>query len=233
MISKILNYQITQKSALLMKMAGMILFLVWNFHLISAQDPLRFKDEADSLNRLQIIQDNDKKIILFTGSSSIRMWGNITEYFPGRIIINTGFGGSHMSDLLFYLDRLVINYSPDQIIIYEGDNDLADGKSPGKILRDTRKVVRKIENALPEAQVALISAKPSLARWELKEEYIKLNQEYKEFASMSDQVDYIDVWSYMLDGNGEPKKEIFLDDSLHMNKTGYDIWAEEIRKFIR
>ena len=232
MISKIKNCQVIQKPAMLMNMVGIIFFL-WNFHLTTAQDPLRFKDQVDSLSQLQIEKGMDEKVILFTGSSSIRMWGNSQEYFPGKIIINTGFGGSHMSDLLFYLDKLVINFSPDQIFIYEGDNDLADGKSAGKILKDTRKVVRKIENALPEAHIELISAKPSLARWELKEEYIRLKQEYKEFASRSDRVDYIDVWSFMLDGNGEPKREIFLDDSLHMNKAGYDIWAEEIGRFIR
>jgi lysophospholipase L1-like esterase len=232
MASKIKDYQISGKPAIFFKIAAIIFFMLWNVCCASAQDPLRFKDEADSLSRLQIVKDDDKKIILFTGSSSIRMWSDIQDYFPDRIIINTGFGGSHMSDLLFYIDELVIQYMPDQVFIYEGDNDIAYGTSLWRILRDTRKVVDRILEALPSSQVVLISAKPSLARWQFKEAYENVNLRYNEFASGQDRVRYVDVWSKMLDETGEPMKDIFLEDSLHLNKAGYDIWAKEIGKFI-
>src|SRR4030042_4021368 len=148
------------------------------FQIILSQDPLRFQEEIDVLKQLDIERQPDQKIILFTGSSSINMWNDIQDYFPGKVIINTGFGGSHMSDLLFYLEDIVIKYKPDQIFIYEGDNDIASGKKPSSILKDTRKVVHQLNKALPSVPIVLISPKPSLPRWELKQEYVKLNKRF-------------------------------------------------------
>jgi lysophospholipase L1-like esterase len=180
---------------------------------------------------MQVIPDSSAKVILFTGSSSIRLWNDIQGYFPDRLIINTGFGGSHMSDLQFFLDELVLRYKPDQVFIYEGDNDMASGKRPGKVLRQTKKIVEEIMTELPGVQVAFISPKPSLARWEIKKRYEKLNKLLRNYAMDTDQVAFIDVWSLMLDEAGEPIKEIFLEDGLHMNRSGYNRWATEIRKF--
>jgi len=220
-------------TVLLIKTIALILFLIWNFCITLAQDPLIFKDEVDSLSRLEVTRDINKEIILFTGSSSIRLWNDIQDYFPDKTIINTGFGGSHMSDLLFYLEDLVIQYHPDQIFIYEGDNDIAYGVKPGRILRDTKRVVEKIQESLPASQVVLISAKPSPARWQFKELYEEVNSGYMEYSVRQNHLEYVDVWSKMLDGAGQPDRRIFLEDSLHLNKAGYDIWAEEIGKVIR
>src|SRR4030042_199729 len=142
-----------------------------------------FHNNNFKLKHLNIERIPNQKIILFTGSSSINMWNDIQDYFPGKVIINTGFGGSHMSDLLFYLEDIVIKYKPDQIFIYEGDNDIASGKKPARILKDTRKVVHQLNKVLPSVPIALISPKPSLARWELKQEYGELNRRFERYAS--------------------------------------------------
>jgi len=163
-----------------MKKIGIILILVIvYFQILSAQDPARFKKEIDSLKQLVVERKPDTKLILFTGSSSIRMWNNIQEYFLNKVIINTGFGGSHMSDLLFYLNDIVIKYQPDQIFIYEGDNDVADGKKPVGIMKDTKMVVHQLNKVLPSVPIVLISSKPSLARWELRQTYTKLNDRFE------------------------------------------------------
>jgi lysophospholipase L1-like esterase len=217
-----------------MKKIGIILILViFFFQILSAQDPARFKKEIDSLRQLVGERKPDSKLILFTGSSSIRMWNNIQEYFPDKVIINTGFGGSHMSDLLFYLDDVVIQYQPDQIFIYEGDNDVASGKKPAGIMKDTRKVVHQLNKALPSVPIILISPKPSLARWELRETYTKLNDHFESYAARHDQVNFINVWPVMLNEEGTPLKELFVEDGLHMSKAGYDLWVKEIIPYIK
>ena len=201
--------------------------------MILGQDPARFQEDIDVLKQLDIERQPDQKIILFTGSSSINMWNDIQDYFPGKVIINTGFGGSHMSDLLFYLEDIVIKYKPDQIFIYEGDNDIASGKKPSKILKDTKKIVQQLNKTLPSVPIVLISPKPSLARWELKQEYVKLNKRFDGYASKHDQIDFINVWPLMLDKEGQPIKELFIEDGLHMSKSGYNLWAGEITKYIK
>jgi lysophospholipase L1-like esterase len=138
-----------------------------------------------------------------------------------------------MSDLLFFLDGLVLRYEPDEVFIYEGDNDLASGKKPGEILKEAKKVVAAIQNARPGAEVFFISPKPSLARWALRTDYQKLNKRLKRYADKGDKINFIDVWPLMLDEAHEPIKGIFLEDGLHMNKSGYDLWAGEIEKFLK
>ena len=198
----------------------------------AAQDPARFKTEIDSLRRLVIDNPGSKKVLLFTGSSSIRMWHDIQEYFPDYCVINTGFGGSHMSDLHFYLKDLVLQYQPGQVFIYEGDNDVAEGKGPGKIRRDAQKVVSEISSSLPGVRISLIAPKPSLARWELRSEYGKVNRSLSAYAAREG-IDFIDVWPVMLGPDGTPLEDIFIEDGLHMNGKGYKLWAAEISKYIK
>jgi len=215
------------------KISVLVLLVLLPCSYLLSQDPARFKTEIDSLSRLVIENPESKRVLLFTGSSSIRMWKDVQEYFPDYYAINTGFGGSHMSDLLFYLEDVVLQYHPGQVFIYEGDNDVGDGKKAARIRRDTRKVVMAINQSLPGSQICLISPKPSPARWELKTEYEKVNNSLSSYASKTGGVDFIDVWQVMLNPDGTPIKHVFLEDSLHMNKAGYDIWAEEIIKFVK
>lgn len=198
-----------------------------------AQDPLRLEAEVNEITaRDKSI--NKKDIILFTGSSSIKMWNDIQSYFPGHNIVNGGFGGSEMSDLLYYFDKLILPYKPKQIFIYEGDNDLNSGKSPSQILATSDSLLGLIRKHVSQkVQVFFISPKPSLARWQLKERYEHYNAELKKWVGRQKYVTFIDVWTPSLDPQGKVFQDIFLEDGLHMNKKGYVIWASEIGKFVQ
>ncbi len=192
------------------------------------QDPARFQDEINKIQADAGAYAGMSDLVLFTGSSSIRLWTGLAADFPGIALVNTGFGGSHMSDLLFYADVLILQYKPVKIIIYEGDNDIESGKETTEILADATRLVKLIRLTLPEAPVYFISAKPSLARWHLKEKYIKYNRQLSDFATATPLVHFIDVWSIMLDDSGNPQPGIFLEDGLHLNLKGYDIWKEVV-----
>jgi lysophospholipase L1-like esterase len=96
------------------------------------------------------------KPILFTGSSSVRLWTNLSRIFPGRPILNRGFGGSHFSDLLEHFNTLVAPYDPSVILVYEGDNDIASGKSPERVLADFNELRRRIHERFPHARCAYL-----------------------------------------------------------------------------
>lgn len=200
---------------------------------IYAQDELKWKSEIDQLTAIDHSEIIGNQIILLTGSSSARMWKNIKEYFPGKPIINNGFGGSQMHELLYFIDELVLNYAPAKIFIYEGDNDISAGKSNETILATTKELVNKIKSSLPRAEIYFISPKPSLARWNLKEKYIALNHELNQYCATEENVVFIDVWNPMLNEDGNPIETIFISDGLHMNSQGYDIWAKVIGEFIK
>jgi lysophospholipase L1-like esterase len=210
-----------------------MLGLLLTLNSVSAQKVSPFDAEVN-----EIVSNDDavnkKNVYLFTGSSSIRMWKDITSYFPQYNVLNRGFGGSQMTDLLHHVDKLIIPYAPEKIFIYEGDNDLAAGKSAEQILASADSLLHVIRTKVSrQVPVAFICAKPSLARWSMKDKYVDFNQKLKAWAATKKNVKFIDVWSPMLAENGNVQSDLFLEDGLHMNKKGYDIWAGVIRKYIK
>ncbi len=191
-----------------------------------AQNPERFAAEIQKFSD-KIITESTRYTV-FTGSSSIRMWQSLHEDCPREHLINTGFGGSHMSDLLYYLEETILRFNPDEVYIYEGDNDIAAGKSVKNILETTRSIIERLKAHNPSIKIYLISAKPSPARWQFQKEYEALNMAFHRLCSNEDKVQFMDIWDPMLDQNGRPKSHIFVQDSLHMNSTGYKIWADKI-----
>lgn len=209
-----------------------LLFFQFTLLTLVAQDPLRFEKEVNSL----VTGDssvNKKKLILFTGSSSIRMWKNLENDFPKHNVLNRGFGGSEMTDLLYYARPLILNYQPSRVFIYEGDNDINAGKSPEEVLATADKLLALLRAQLPvKVKIIFISAKPSVARWQLKDKYEDFNRQLKQWTSTKKNVLYADVWTPMLDSNGEVRSDLFIEDNLHMNRMGYEIWKGVMEKFM-
>jgi lysophospholipase L1-like esterase len=197
-----------------------------------AQDPARFQSEIDKFKADAVNYSAREGLVLFTGSSTIRMWTGLQEDFPGIPVLNRGFGGSHMSDLLFYADTLILRYRPAMILIYEDDNDLDSGKTPAQILESAGKLVDRIRKKLPGSVICFIAAKPSIARWSQKDRFLDFNRQLKEFTGLYQEVHYLDLWDRMLDAGGNPDPSIFLGDGLHMNRKGYEIWKSVVGSFL-
>jgi lysophospholipase L1-like esterase len=211
----------------------LIIFLFNGAFITNAQDPNRFKDQVYELVNKEYNFSSDKKLVVFTGSSSIRMWNDVQSYFPEFNVINNGFGGSHFSDLLYFYNEMIVKPAPEILFIYEGDNDVASNKKPGKILKEAKQLAGKIKKDLPETRVVFISPKPSIARVHLKNTYIKFNKKLKKYCEKNDNIEFADVWYPMLDNKGNVYKDVFLEDGLHMNKKGYDIWGNVIGGFLK
>ena len=217
-----------------MKLRLFILLIVFlGISSAKAQDPTRFQEQVDKLYNIEYNFSGDKKLVVFTGSSSIVMWKDVQERFPEYDIINNGFGGSHFSDLLYYYDKLVTKYTPDILFIYEGDNDVAGDKKTSEIYKDFKTLVKKLQSDLPSTKVVFISAKPSVARWHLKKQYKKINRKIRRYCKKNNGYEFADVWPIMMDENEMVRNDIFLDDDLHMNKKGYDLWEKVIGEFLK
>ncbi|PLB19056.1 MAG: Acetylesterase, lipase-GDSL family [Flavobacteriaceae bacterium FS1-H7996/R] len=178
------------------------------------------------------IWNASQETIVFTGSSSIKMWKNIQELFPEYQIINSGFGESQTIDLLNYTDDLILKYKPKKIFIYEGDNDISDKKRLKDILNSFSIIISKIKKENTEAQIILISSKPSIARWHLKRKYMRFNKKLKEMCEDDDHLEFVNVWDIMLE-NRKVNKELFIDDGLHMNDEGYKLWYSVIKNHVQ
>jgi lysophospholipase L1-like esterase len=170
--------------------------------------------------------------IVFVGSSSIRFW-KTDQDFPDLGIINRGFGGSHTSDAVQYVDRIVIKYKPRLVVFYEGDNDLSYNKTPETVFADTVTFFEKVHAALPETKIIYVAIKPSIARWNLIDQVRKTNGLVRDYAKEHDYIHFLDVEPVMLGPDGKPKPEIFLQDNLHMNQAGYDLWNQLIKPLLK
>ncbi len=170
--------------------------------------------------------------VVFVGSSSIRFWDTLAEDFPSIDTINRGFGGSGMRDLLHYADRIVTPYQPSHVVIYTGENDLARGSDADEVYANYQAVVDAIQAELPDVPITFVAMKPSPSRAHLLDEKRRGNAMIEAFSSTDDQLDYIDVFEPMLDDQGQPRSELFVDDMLHLNADGYRLWREIIRPYV-
>jgi lysophospholipase L1-like esterase len=173
-----------------------------------------------------------KDAVLLIGSSSIRMWTNAATQLSGHAIINRGFGGSHLSDSIAFVDRIVLPYQPKVILLYAGDNDLAAGKSTTQVFNNFKEFVAKVQAGLPKAKIGFISIKPSPSREKLLPQSREANALIREFTKMDDRLFYVDIFTPMLDANDRPREELFIKDRLHMNPKGYEIWAGIIKPLL-
>ena len=189
-----------------------------------AQDPTRFEGDIRTFEQADLASPPPADPVLFVGSSSIRVWPNLPGDFPEYPALNRGFGGSQMSDLLHFFDRIVAPYDPALILVYEGDNDLAGGKSVDTVYADYLDFLALVEQQLPGADVAFIATKPSPSRSHLLEVTRQFNERLAQLADENPHIWYIDVMSPMLNDSGQARPELFGSDMLHMNAAGYDLW---------
>jgi lysophospholipase L1-like esterase len=195
-------------------------------------DPRRFEKEIAAFEAADKTNPPPKNAILFLGSSTIRKWTTLARDFPGHKVFNRGFGGSEVSDSLFYFDRIVLPYQPKMIVFYAGANDINAGKTPEAVVDDCEAFVRKVESAMPDAKVAFISINASPSRWKDVEKVRQANREIADFMGKNETRIFIDVFPAMLDSQGKPRPELYVEDRLHLNAKGYAIWTSVIAPYL-
>jgi lysophospholipase L1-like esterase len=169
--------------------------------------------------------------VLFVGSSSIRTWSTRLD-FPDLPVVNRGFGGSHISDVNHFAHRIVLPYRPRLIVFYAGDNDIAAGKTPQRVLDDFRTFVGIVHASLPKAKVIYIPIKPSLSRWSHWPKMKEANKLVLDLTRKDGCLDYADTATPMLGHDGKPRRELFIQDGLHLSRQGYDLWNRVLRPVI-
>lgn len=208
-----------------------ILFLVISTQSFAQNKP--FWNEIQQFQRQDSAAMPPEKGIVFTGSSSIRMWHDLETVYKDYNAINRGFGGSVIPQANDYIDELVLKYKPRQVVIYSGENDIASGATAEQTLTNFSTFFGNIRKHLPKASIAYISMKLSPSRKKFSDEVIKANGLIKDYISKQKNAVYIDIATKMLDSKGEMRPELFQNDMLHMKPAGYDIWIKEITPYLK
>jgi lysophospholipase L1-like esterase len=215
---------------------GFILFFLLGTIAINAlAQP--FADEIAAFKKKDSISFPPKHAILFIGSSSFRKWTDVQDYFPNYTIINRGFGGSTLPDVIRYEKEIIFPYQSKQIVIYCGENDIAnDSTVTGKIVyKRFKRLFHDIRKQFPHVPIIYISMKPSPRRWYLRDKMQDGNRRIERFLLRrrpSPPPFFLDVWKSMLGDDGKPKPDIFLSDNLHMNANGYAIWKKALEPYL-
>lgn len=193
-------------------------------------DPNRFKGE------IQAFIDEDQKAgsrdvdVVFVGSSSIRGW-NLKDSYQGLSLAKRGFGGSHISDVNHYIDRLVLRHSPDIVVFYAGENDISGGKSSDQVLTDYIKFVETTHNNKADTKIIFLSIKPTPKRWHLWADMQEANDKIKAYSQTSDKLYYLDIGTPMLK-DSQPNPAVYVPDGIHMTEFGYTLWDEKLSQLL-
>lgn len=194
---------------------------------VADPDPNRFAEQIKTFMEWDSRNAVPADPVLFVGSSSIRMW-RTHEAFPDLPVVNRGFGGSHISDVIHFADRIIAPYKARVIVFYAGDNDIAGGKSALRVFEDYRRFVGLVHAERPDARIVFLSIKPSRARWELWPTMAKANELIRDWGKQDKRLSFADLATPLLGPDAMPRPDLFLTDQLHLNSEGYAVWNQSL-----
>ena len=172
-------------------------------------------------------------MVVVTGSSSIRRWRSIDDDLAPTKIISTGIPGSNMNDLDYYLNELVLRYRPSAVVIYQGDNDSAiDSVSVDQVASKFKKIVTRIKKDLSNIFIYVMSVKPNIAGLPMRPKAVEINKRFAATANELDYLEYVDVTTPLLNADGLPRSDVFMEDGVHLNDKGYRIWTSILQPIL-
>jgi lysophospholipase L1-like esterase len=174
-----------------------------------------------------------KGAILLVGGSNARRWTEVGSYFPGETVINRGFGGAQLADVLHFTNRIVLPYAPKVIFLNGGGNDLSAGKSPEAIRDTCREFVRQVSAALPKTKIYYISIPPVLRAAQAPQGMAlirRTNTLIAELAQTESALTFVDLFPRFLAADGQPKPELFVEDGTHFSSLGQAVVAELLKE---
>jgi lysophospholipase L1-like esterase len=214
------------------KAFGFLVAMLLSSIAMQAQQP-PFYEEIQEFIKQDSARYPPQNAILFTGSSSFNFWKDMQEYFPNHTLINRGFGGSSLPDVIRYADQIIYPYHPKQVVIYCGENDLAvENTTPETVLSRLTTLVGMIRGKFANIPIVYVSIKPSPSRAHLMPVMVRANRMIKEYLETQKKAVFVDVYSKMLLPDGKPNGDIFTQDNLHMNAKGYAIWKQAIEPYL-
>ncbi|MDB4767020.1 GDSL-type esterase/lipase family protein [bacterium] len=164
--------------------------------------------------------------VIFYGSSSFRLWDpTIRTDLDSNKIVNLAFGGSTLVTCGDHFERIMKPYrEAKSMVIYAGDNDLGDGRSANEVEDAFLKIIDKVRKRFGQIPVFFVSIKPSPSKQSIFETIVESNRLIREQSEIQDNLHYIDIFTPMLTSSGQSNPAYFLEDMLHMNEAGYQVW---------
>lgn len=183
-----------------------------------------YEDDVRALERRLQASPMPARPAAFYGSSTFTLWSTLATDLALPCALNLGFGGSTLEACAYFFGRLVLPVHPAALVVYAGDNDLGDGRTPENVVASFRALADQVARTLPAALFAFISIKPSPARFGIIDRIRRTNDLIEREIGRRKTGHFISVFDAMID-NGKPRPEMFLEDGLHLGPAGYRLWA--------
>lgn len=197
-------------------------------------DPQRFAEEIQDFIDYDAENSLLENPVLFVGSSTVNLW-KTGDCFPGHNVINRGFGGASIKDILYYYNDVIWKYNPSSIIIYN-DIDIENGVPVDSVLGDYIVLSDRIHHDFPESRIIIISIKSTpmdfLLGIEVRNNKIMLNKKLKEYADEVSYIEYLDLETLLYNPEGALDLQYYSEDRMHLNENGYLLWSKELEKII-
>ena len=198
-------------------------------------DPLAWESTIRKFEAHDRVQPPAPDVIVFTGSSSITFWSTLEQDMTPLPVINRGFGGSHMNDVVTYAPRIVVAYRPRAVVLFAGTNDIAGSKpkTAQAVYDGYRAFVEVVHAALPATPIYYISITPAPSRWKYWPIVQEANRLIRAHTGTDAHLHYIDLTGVILGPDGKPDRSLFRIDRLHPNKKGYAVWTAHIKPILQ
>lgn len=188
-----------------------------------------YQEEIQRLERKPVVPATGLPKAVFYGSSTFTYWPDMAPAFPQVQAVNLGFGGSTLAACAWFFKRVVLAHQPDIILLYAGDNDLGDGRTPEEVVLFYEQLLSCIAANLGAIPVCFISIKLSPIRLHLRGSIEYANRCIsRRVAANGPPLYFLDLYSRMLDAQGTPQRVLFAADGLHLSAKGYALWQHEI-----
>ncbi|MFD1874789.1 GDSL-type esterase/lipase family protein [Hymenobacter bucti] len=187
-----------------------------------------YEEEIQRLEQLPSARAAQPKVV-FYGSSTFTRWPNLAQDFPQLPAVNLGFGGSTLAACAWFFERVVPRQQPAALVVYAGDNDLGDGRTPEEVVLFFEQLLAVSKAHLGIIPLCFISIKPSPARHYLREHIQYANACIQQrIAALGPPYYFLDLYPAMLDGQGKPQPTLYEADGLHLSPAGYARWRQAI-----
>lgn len=192
----------------------------------------RYADTIEQYRRFDKRNALAKNPILFVGSSSIVFW-ETAQSFPDYPVINRGFGGASLPEVIHYYDDVIKKHAPSVLVVY-CDIDVENGESPEFSVNAFKKLVNRVEMDFPTTEIIFLSMKPTLIDdvlgKDVRKNKLTTNEMLAAYSANKDNLHYIDISDVMFADETRLKNEIFIGDGMHMNQLGYDLWDPIVKE---
>jgi lysophospholipase L1-like esterase len=191
--------------------------------------PVRFEKEIDAFLAADRTNPPPHKSILFIGSSIFRQWTKLPEQMAPLPVFNRAFGGSVTTDVLYYMDKIVLPYEPRIIVYYCGSNDVNAGRTADEILEGFRRFAERVTAQLPQTRILYVSinrAPQKKDKWNVVD---AVNRRVRDYCATNPALGFVDVNPALFDEGGQPRIELYQSDKLHLKEPAYEGFAAIIK----